>query len=140
MSKNSFLGKADTFFSPSVLHINFSHNNFSSVGSFKFFKSSHQTLRTADLSHKNIKQNASEIFQNIPPKIEDLFLSNNQIAGTSPNPLETVESLRRWRMDNNNLIGTVPDIELLFSHLKELNLSNQICGECRGATYADGEF
>ena len=80
LSQNNLSGEVDVLFTPALEHSNFSHNNFTSINSFKRFKQSHQTLRICDVSHNSITTSASGLLKNMPPNIEQLILSNNLIS------------------------------------------------------------
>jgi Leucine-rich repeat (LRR) protein len=82
-------------------------------------------LRTLDLSHNSIHQNASEIFVNVPPNLRELILSDNLIQGTFPCPFEELLELKVFSVNNNLLSGSIPDIVRAFPLLGVLDLSNQ---------------
>jgi Leucine-rich repeat (LRR) protein len=125
LSSNNLHGQIDALISPSLEYINVSHNSFDQVDTFKRFKGSYQTLRTLDLSHNSIRQNASEIFVNFPPNLRELILSDNLIQGTFPSPFEELLELKVFRVNNNLLSGSIPDIVRVFPLLGVLDLSNQ---------------
>lgn len=122
-SENKLTGEVDILPSPSVEYLNFSYNNFSSVGQYQKFKASYHTLQTCDLSYNNIEQHISEILHDTPPSIEELLLTENLIHGALPNPLPALERLRRFHLNKNLLSGTIPAIPRSFPLLRELNLS-----------------
>jgi Leucine-rich repeat (LRR) protein len=125
LSANNLHGQIDALISHSLEYINVSHNSFDQVDTFKKFKGSHQTLRTLDLSHNSIHQDASEIFVNVPPNLKELILSDNKIQGTFPNPFEELLELKVFRVNNNLLSGYIPDVVRAFPLLEVLDLSNQ---------------
>jgi Leucine-rich repeat (LRR) protein len=125
LSANNLRGQIDVLISPFLEYINVSHNSFDQVATFKKFKGSHQTLRTLDLSHNSIHQNASEIFVNVPPNLRELILSDNMIQGTFPSPFEELLELKVFRVNNNLLSGSIPDVDHAFPLLGVLDLSNQ---------------
>ena len=92
ISENEFSRHADMTFSPATIYVNFIQNKFTSAG-FKRFNAASEVLRVVDLSNNLIDQDASEIFLNIPPNLEELFLSNNAMRGALPNPF-TIENIR----------------------------------------------
>ena len=74
LSQNNLSGEVDILFAPELKHVNFSHNNFTSVNSYKKFKGSYKTLQVCDLSYNSIQQEARKLMKNMPPNIEQLFL------------------------------------------------------------------
>jgi hypothetical protein len=65
-----------------------------------------------------------EIFDNIPPNIQELILLSNQINGNLPNPFP-LRYLTHFAMANNNIDGNLPDFPDSSPLLRELDLSNQ---------------
>ena len=92
LSQNNLSGEVDALLAPALEYFNASHNNFSSLHTFKKFKRSQQTLRFCDVSYNAINQTASEIMKNAPGKLEQFILSNNLIHGSLPT-LPTLEKL-----------------------------------------------
>ena len=131
LSQNNLSGEVDVLFAPALEYANFSHNNFTSINSFKKFKRSHQikrshqTLRICDVSNNYIGQSASDVMTNVPPNIEQMILSDNLFKGTIPTSLERLEKLRMFDMGRNMLSGVVPDFYASFPNLLVLELSNQ---------------
>jgi Leucine-rich repeat (LRR) protein len=125
LSWNKLTGRIDALLSPSLEYVNISHNNLEQVYTFKKFKGSHEKLRTLDLSHNSINQNASEIFVNVPTNLRELILSDNLIQGTFPSRFEVLPELEVFRVDNNMLSGSIPDVVGAFPLLGVLDLSNQ---------------
>jgi Leucine-rich repeat (LRR) protein len=133
-SANNLHGLIDSLISPSLEYINVSHNSYDQVDTFKRFKGSHQTMRTLDLSYNSIHQDASEIFVNVPPNLRELILSDNMIRGTFPSPFEELLELKVFRVNNNLLSGSIPDVVRAFPLLGVLDLSNQGHSEHDGLT------
>merc|ERR1712194_383203 len=109
LSQNRLSGEVDVLFAPALVQVNFSHNNFASVNSYKRFKRSHETLKVCDLSHNSIQEDASKLLKNMPSNMEQLVLSHNQIQGRIEGSLENHACLRRLDMCTNMLSGEVPD-------------------------------
>jgi len=124
LSQNNLSGEVDILFAPALQYANFSHNNFTSINSFKKFKRSQQTLTVCDVSHNSINTSASHLMRNVPPNIEHFILSSNLIHGTLPT-LEVLANLRRFDMRMNSLSGEIPDFSNSYPNLQVLNLSNQ---------------
>ena len=125
ISKNNFSGATDILAFPAADHLDFSQNNFSSIKKYKRFGRAYEVLRMIDLSNNMIKQDASDIFNNIPPNVEELILSNNKIKGNLPNPFPVLHKMRNLAMNNNNMNGTLPDNPQSLLQLRKLDLSNQ---------------
>jgi Leucine-rich repeat (LRR) protein len=123
ISNNAFTGHIDMTFPSSTSYVNFSHNQFTDV-SFKRFNAAFESLKVVDLSNNNISQDASKMFFNIPPKIEELFLSSNSIRGKLPHPFP-LQHLIRFNMSDNDIDGSLPDFPGSAPLLRELDLSNQ---------------
>ena len=132
LSQNNLSGEVDVLFAPALEHANFSHNNFTSINSFKRFKRSHQVLRICDISYNSIKTGVSDLLKNAPPNIEQLILSNNLIRGTLPSSLEHLANLRQFDISMNMLSGELPDISSLYPNLQVLDLSGQNSGDNPG--------
>ena len=120
-------------FSPATLHANFSHNKFTSAG-FKRFNAAYETLQVVDLSNNLIEQDASEVFLNIPPNLEELILSHNTMRGALPDPFPSLENIRRFAIVNNNINGPLPDFSRATPRVRELHLSNQRQTDSGGLT------
>jgi Leucine-rich repeat (LRR) protein len=123
LSNNGLSGHADLTLPLSTLYVNFSHNLLSSIG-FKRFNAAYETLKVVDLSNNNISQDASKLFFNIPPNIQELILSNNFINGNLPDSFE-LKNVIRFAMANNKIEGTIPYFPEYAPLLQELDLSNQ---------------
>jgi len=132
LSENYLSGEADVLFAPALVNVNFSHNNFTSVDTFKTFKPSLKTLRVFDLSYNAIKQNISDLMNNAPPNIERFIFSNNLVEGGLLPSLENLPSLKQFNIASNCLSGGIPDLSTAFPNLHELDLSNQRCGNAKG--------
>mmetsp|Transcript_11263 Transcript_11263/g.23652 ORF Transcript_11263/g.23652 Transcript_11263/m.23652 type:complete len:950 (-) Transcript_11263:56-2905(-) len=125
LSMNQLSGAADILVSPAAKYVNFSHNNFTFINHYKKFHPALSDLEIVDLSHNRINQHASFLLQNPPPKIVEIFYSDNLIHGSLPDPLPNLDSLRVLDMDKNIIEGTLPDISRAFPELRVLRLSNQ---------------
>jgi hypothetical protein len=125
LSENYLSGEAEMLFSPATEYVNFSHNRFTSVSRMHEFKPSYITVQSVDLSYNSVGQNLTEIFSDLPPKINELDFSNNNILGTIPRSLPKLDYLTRLTLARNQLSGKLPDFERYFPRLRDLNLSNQ---------------
>jgi len=125
LSKNNLSGEVDVLFAPALEYANFSHNNFSTINSFKKFKRSHQTLAICDVSNNLINTSTSDIMMNVPPNIEEFIVSSNIIHGSLPTTLEVLPNLRRFNMSLNGLSGELPDFSNSYPNLQVLDLSDQ---------------
>jgi len=124
ISENQFSGHADMMFAPSAVHANYSHNKFTSAG-FNGFNAAYESMRVVDLSSNRINQAVSKLFDNIPPNLEQLILSDNNIRGALPDPFPSLGNLRRLAISNNNVNGPLPDFSRSTPRVRELDLSNQ---------------
>ncbi|KAL7505943.1 hypothetical protein ACHAXN_003319 [Cyclotella atomus] len=129
LSENYLSGEAEMLFSPAAEYVNFSHNRFTSVSRMHEFKPSYTTVQTVDLSYNSVGQNLTAIFYDLPPKINELDLSHNNIRGTIPRSLPKLDYLTRLTLARNQLSGKLPDFERYFPRLRDLNLSNQGAGK-----------
>ena len=120
ISHNYFTGYADMAFPSSTLYANFSHNQFTTLSFFKF-NAAYETLEIVDLSHNNFIQDTSYVFNNIPPNIQTLILTNNSIWGSLPD-LSQLGLLSHLYMADNIINGSLPYFPI---SLQELDLSNQ---------------
>ena len=114
LSQNNLSGEVDVLFAPKLKHANFIHNNFTTVNSYKKFKGLYKTLQVCDLSYYSIQQEARKLMKNMPPTIEQLFLSENQIHSILSTSLERQVNFRQLHMGNNLLSGELPDFQHCF--------------------------
>ena len=125
LSQNNLSGEVDVLLAPSVEYANFSHNNFTSVNTFKSYKQSHRTLLIYDLTNNSINQDISSLLENMPRNLEQMVLSNNLVWGPLPSSLEILPSLRRFSVGSNMLSGEIPDFSASSINLQILDLSQQ---------------
>ena len=131
VSGNQLSGGFDPLVTPSIIYANFSTNLFMSMNRFQPFKLSRlKTLRSCDVSNNNITaKNATDLFNYVPPNIEQLIAFNNNIQGELPaSSLNKLPKLRRFKISSNYLSGQMPVFEESFLSLRELDLSNQVEG------------
>ncbi|KAK1733978.1 leucine-rich repeat domain-containing protein [Skeletonema marinoi] len=128
VSGNQLSGEVDALVSPSVTHADFSNNRFTSMRLEMYKVSPVQTLRFCDVSNNAIQTNATDIFDNIPPNIEEFFASNNQFFGSLPESLDNLPELRQFDMSSNALSGELPGFAESILSLQELDMSNQSIG------------
>ncbi|KAL7552708.1 hypothetical protein ACHAWF_015942 [Thalassiosira exigua] len=127
LSQNMLSGELDVLLSPSLVHANFSQNEFTSAKNFMEFKYSWEILRTFDLSHNLIEQESTKFLSNIPPNIEQCVLSHNLMYGSLPKSLDNLEYLEEFVAGSNMLSGTLPEF-MSSPDLKVLDLSDQKYG------------
>jgi len=125
LSQNNMNGEVDVLFAPALQYANFSHNNFTSINTFKKFKRSQQTLTVCDVSHNSINTSVNNLMKNVPPNIEQFIVSNNLIYSSFPATLEELANLRRFNMSMNSLSGELPDFSSVYPNLQALDLSDQ---------------
>ena len=121
LSQNNLSGEVDVLFAPALQYANFSHNNFTSINSFKKFKKSHETLTVCDVSHNFINTSASNLMMYVLPNIEELIVSSNLIQGPLPTTLEVLANLRRFDISMNVLSGELPDFSNSYPNLQVLD-------------------
>lgn len=132
LSNNYFSGDAYMRFSSHTSYVNFSHNQFTGFR-FNRFNAAYETLKVVDLSNNIIRQNASIMFHNMPPNIQELLLSSNLIDGNLPDPF-LLEKLIKFDAADNNIVGTLPNFSDSSPLLRELDLSNQRGSSGEGLT------
>eukprot|EP00984_Skeletonema_dohrnii_P010749 scaffold4227_cov78-Skeletonema_dohrnii-CCMP3373.AAC.1 len=126
VSGNQLSGELDALVTPSLKHVDFSNNKFTSMRHFEKYKVSPlQTLRFCDVSNNEIKNDASNLLENIPPNIEQFFASNNRMHGNLPASLDSLPKLSEFDMSSNALSGTLPGFADSILSLQHLDLSNQ---------------
>jgi len=125
LSQNNLRGEVDVLFAPALQYVNFSHNNLTSINSFKKFKRSHQTLTICDVSRNSINTSTSDLMTNVPLNIEEFIVSSNLIHGPLPTTLEELVNLRRFNMSMNSLSGDIPNFSSVYPNLQALDLSEQ---------------
>eukprot|EP00984_Skeletonema_dohrnii_P014355 scaffold6017_cov77-Skeletonema_dohrnii-CCMP3373.AAC.2 len=125
VSGNQLSGDMDALISPSLTYVDFSNNLFTYMLSFKEFKQSFQTLRFCDLSNNEIKNDASDLLESIPPNIARFFASNNLIYGKLPASFSSLPKLSQFDMSSNALSGSLPGFADSILSLQQLDLSNQ---------------
>eukprot|EP00984_Skeletonema_dohrnii_P021209 scaffold10525_cov75-Skeletonema_dohrnii-CCMP3373.AAC.2 len=129
VSGNQLSGELDALVSPSLTYADFHNNRFTSMRRFEKYKVSPlQTLRFCDVSNNAIQQDASDLFEDIPPNIERFLASNNQIYGSLPSSLNNLPKLRQFDMSSNALSGSFPGFTESFATLQKLDMSKQTNG------------
>jgi len=129
VSGNQLSGEVETLVAPSLTHTGFSNNNFTSMRRFQKYKVSPlQTLLYCDVSNNAIQEHATDLLENIPPNIEQLAASNNQIYGSLPESLNNLQTLRQFNMTSNALSGELPVFADSTLSLQELDISFQTNG------------
>ena len=134
ISNNQLSGQIDALLAPSLEYLNASHNNFTSLSTFRSYKPSHMTLRTLDLSTNSIQQDLSTILSNVPPNLVHFLLAKNTIRGSFPTGLESLESLQQLDISSNMISGSLPDFSRSYSSLQVLNLSDNAGYDDTGLT------
>eukprot|EP00984_Skeletonema_dohrnii_P014278 scaffold5981_cov146-Skeletonema_dohrnii-CCMP3373.AAC.7 len=131
VSGNQLGGEVNALVSPSVTHADFSNNRFTSMQRFDMYKVSPlQTLSFCDVSNNAIQNNATDIFNNIPPNIKQFFGANNRIYGSLPASLKDLLILRQFDMSSNALSGGLPEWLNNLPQLRRFNMSfNALSGE-----------
>mmetsp|Transcript_11224 Transcript_11224/g.16880 ORF Transcript_11224/g.16880 Transcript_11224/m.16880 type:complete len:613 (+) Transcript_11224:168-2006(+) len=125
VSGNQLSGELDALVTSSLKHVDFSNNKFTSLLSFKKYKQSFQSLRFCDVSNNTIQKDATELFENIPPNIEQFLASNSEIYGSLPSSLNSLSKLSQFDMSSNALSGSLPGLADSILSLQQLDLSNQ---------------
>ncbi|KAK1744100.1 leucine-rich repeat domain-containing protein [Skeletonema marinoi] len=128
VSGNQLSGELDALVTSSLKHVDFSNNKFTSLLSFKKYKQSFQSLRFCDVSNNTIQKDAIELFENIPPNIEQFLASNSEIYGSLPSSLNSLSKLSQFDMSSNALSGSLPGLADSILSLQDLDLSNQTNG------------
>lgn len=121
LSGNDLAGHADLTLPPAVTNANYSSNSFTSAG-FRRFNPAYETLRAVDLSDNLISHEATKFFDNVPPNLMTLVLSNNDLRGALPDPFP-LEDIRTLEMANNAIDGAL--LTLPTPRLRRLDLSGQ---------------
>ncbi|XP_073006810.1 receptor-like protein EIX2 isoform X2 [Typha latifolia] len=81
-------------------------------------------LNILDLSWNQISGDTAELMKRLPPKIEELDLSANNLTGSLPSWLEHMTSLRYLDLSNNSLSGHIPSGIGKLTNLSSLYLSS----------------
>ena len=89
------------------------------------FKRSHKTLLVADLSYNSIRKDASDLLTNLPPNIEELILSNNEISGRLyRGGLNLLAQLGVLHLQNNQITGSIPLFGSTVPNIRSIDFSN----------------
>ena len=126
VSGNLLRGGIDALISPSLKYADFSNNGFTSMRRFQMYKGNF--LLYCDVSNNAIEENATDLLANIPPNIEQLIASSNQIYGNLPASLDDLQKLRQFNMASNALSGDLPVFTESILSLQELDVSKQAVG------------
>ena len=130
VSGNELSGVVDALVTPSLTHADFSSNRFTYMNRFKKYKGSFQSLRFCDVSNNAIQIDATNIFDNIPPTIEQFMVSKNEIYGSFPETLNNLPKLRQLNMSSNSLSGSLPEWLNNLPELRQFDVSsNALSGE-----------
>ncbi len=124
VSGNQLSGGVDALVSPSIVHSDFSNNNFTSMRRFDKYKGSYQTLSYCDVSNNAIQINATDRLDNIPPNIKQFLAQNNQIYGSFPDSINNLPQLQRFDMSSNALTGSLPESLNNLPQLSYFNMSS----------------
>jgi len=89
------------------------------------FKRSHKTLLVADLSYNSISRDATDLMTNIPPNIEELILSNNEITGRfHSGGFNLLAQLGVLHLQNNLMTGSIPQFGSTVPNIRSIDFSN----------------
>jgi hypothetical protein len=132
MSRNELTGVADIQLSPAIRHLNYSHNIFSSVGHVIRGYAAYESLEAVDLSDNRLEQSASTVFQDLPLNLKGLYISDNLITGTLPQPLPAVIRMEHFHASNNGLRGPLIEFSRSMPRVFTIDLSNQKHDESTG--------
>ena len=124
VSGNQLSGEINAIVTTSIMHSDFSSNNFTSMHRFDKHKGSYQTLHYCDVSNNAIQTNVTDRLENIPPNIEQFFAQNNLIYGNLPKSMNNLLRLRQFDMSSNSLSGSLPESMNNLPRLGHFNISN----------------
>lgn len=125
LSENELTGVADILFSPSILYLNLSHNNLTSIGHIRRYNPAYSSIQVVDLSSNMIDQDVADVLLALPLNLEKLVLSNNFLFGTLPSLLPVLEDMTSFAASNNYFSGTLIDFSRAMPRVAELDLANQ---------------
>ncbi|KAL7522270.1 hypothetical protein ACHAWX_006963, partial [Stephanocyclus meneghinianus] len=125
LSGNELTGVADILLSPLIRHLNLSHNKFSSVGYMIRSYSAYESIEVIDIGHNSLEQPASAVFGDLPPSLKGLYISENFITGTFPNPFPAVSCLKHFHAARNQLTGSLIEFLRSMPRVFTIDLSNQ---------------
>lgn len=125
VSGNQLIGEFEALVAPSLTQVDLSSNGFTTMNPIRKYKGSYNILRHFDISNNAIQQSATDLFEIIPPNIEQLYTSNNFIYGNLPQTLNSLSKLRKFNISSNSLFGELPRFTESFATLEELDVSNQ---------------
>ena len=125
VSGNQLIGEFEVLVAPSLSYLDLSSNGFTTMNPIRKYKRSYKILRHFDISNNAIQQKATDLFEIIPPNIEQLYTSNNFIYGNLPQTLNSLSKLRKFNISSNSLYGELPGFTESFATLEELDVSNQ---------------
>jgi Leucine-rich repeat (LRR) protein len=132
LSGNELTGVADILLSPSIRYLNYSQNIFSSVGYTIKGYAAYESIEVVDLSDNRLELSASAVFQDLPPNLKSLYISNNLITGTLPQPFPVVTRMEHFHASNNRLQGPLIEFSRSMPRVFTVDLSNQKHSESRG--------
>uniref|UniRef100_A0A5B6Z074 Protein kinase domain-containing protein n=1 Tax=Davidia involucrata TaxID=16924 RepID=A0A5B6Z074_DAVIN len=88
---------------------------------------SFSSIEVIDLSNNHI---GDSIPSNLPPTMQNFFLSDNQFTGNIPSSLSSLSQLSAMSLNNNQLTGEIPDAFQGLTELVNLDLSsNNLSGQ-----------
>ena len=125
LSNNQMDGIADVLVAPSVNFVNFSHNEFFSLGYVLKSRKAFNTLETVDLSTNLMSDEAASFFDSFPPGMKRLIARDNLISGEFPMQLSSFVKMEEFDSSENKIIGTLPDFSRSMPRVLKLHLARQ---------------
>lgn len=125
LSNNQMDGIADVLVAPSINFVNFSHNEFISLGYILKSRKAYNSLEAVDLSTNLMSNEAASFFESFPPNMKRLIARDNLIAGELPMQLPSFVKMEEFDSSENKIVGTLPDFSRSMPRVLKLHLARQ---------------
>jgi len=125
LSNNQMDGIADVLVAPSINFVNFSHNEFISLGYILKSRKAYNSLEAVDLSTNLMSNEAASFFESFPPNMKRLIARDNLIAGELPMQLPSFVKMEEFDSSENKLVGALPDFSRSMPRVLKLHLARQ---------------
>jgi Leucine-rich repeat (LRR) protein len=124
LSRNKFNGFADVLIAPAITYVNYSHNEFTSLGHILKSRQAYNKIEAIDLGQNLIYSQARDFFTGLPPGLKKLNIRDNELIGSLPTKF-TSPQLAEFDASNNLLTGVLPDLSESITKIEVLKLSRQ---------------
>ena len=125
LSNNRMGGIADVLVSPSINFVDFSQNEFTTLGYILKSRKAYNTLEAVDLSANLMSNEATSFFDSFPPNMKRIIARDNSISGELPMQLPSFVKMEEFDSSENKLSGILPDFSRSMPRVLKIHLARQ---------------